>query len=130
MDYIIANRAPDAAQAVVPHTLDANGNAVPQSAGNPAAVEPVMASGGHGTRQTAATGTNYTALTAQACKQVTLMNNTGTAIGVTVGGTGAEVPVFDQSYYTFYGLTDAGNLSIRRVDTSNTQVTVAYRWEA
>jgi hypothetical protein len=35
MDYSIANRTPDVAQAVVPHSIDANGNAVPQSAGNP-----------------------------------------------------------------------------------------------
>lgn len=35
MDYSIANRTPDVAQAVVPHSLDASGNAVPQSAANP-----------------------------------------------------------------------------------------------
>ena len=35
MDYSIANRTPDVAQAVVGHFVDADGNAVPQSAGNP-----------------------------------------------------------------------------------------------
>ena len=35
MDYSILNRAPDVAQAVVGHSVDANGNAVPQSAGAP-----------------------------------------------------------------------------------------------
>lgn len=93
-------------------------------------VHPMMESGGNGTAQTAATGTNYTVLTAQACQQVTIMNNTGTSIGVRQDGAGAEVPVFDQSYFTFYGLRNASELAVRRVDTSNTQVTVAYRWEA
>lgn len=130
MDYSIANKTPDVAQAVVAHYVDANGNAVPQSTITPAPIEPVMLSGGHGTQQTNATGTTYNALSAQACKQLTIMNNTGTAIGVRVGASGAEVPVFDQSYFTFYGLTDASNLQVRRVDTSNTQVAVAYRWEA
>jgi hypothetical protein len=88
-----------------------------------------MAGGGNGTTQTAATGANYTALGAQRCSQLTIMNNTGTAIGVRQDGAGAEVPVFDKSYFTFYGLGDASQLSIRRVDQSNTQVTVAYRWE-
>lgn len=96
----------------------------------PLPVAPALKSGGHASAQTNATGTTYNALTAQACSQVTFLNNTGTAIGVTVGGTGVEVPVFDQSYYTFYGITDASQLRVRRVDTSNTQVTVAYRWEA
>jgi hypothetical protein len=38
MDYSVLNKTPDVAQAVVGHALDANGNAVPQSAGNPAPV--------------------------------------------------------------------------------------------
>jgi hypothetical protein len=35
MDYSIANRTPDVAEAVVGHFVDANGNAVPQSAAQP-----------------------------------------------------------------------------------------------
>ena len=38
MDYSILNKTPDVAQAVVGHYVDAGGNAVPQSAGNPAPV--------------------------------------------------------------------------------------------
>jgi len=38
MDYPVSNKAPDVAQAVVPHVLDGDGNAVPQS---PAAPQPV-----------------------------------------------------------------------------------------
>jgi hypothetical protein len=129
MDYLVSGSAPDVATAVVPHVIS-GGVAIPQGTSAPGVVTPMLTSGGHATVQTAATGTNYTALSAQACKQLTFLNNTGTAIGVRVGSSGAEVPVFDQSYYTFYGLTDASNLQVRRVDTSNSQVTVAYRWEA
>jgi hypothetical protein len=35
MDYPVLNKTPDVAQAIVPHSLDGSGNAVPQSLGNP-----------------------------------------------------------------------------------------------
>src|SRR5919108_1061175 len=38
MDYTVLNRAPDVAQAMVPHTIDNSGNAVPHSSSNPGAV--------------------------------------------------------------------------------------------
>lgn len=38
MDYPVLNRTPDVAQAMVPHSLDGNGNAVPQSLAGPAPV--------------------------------------------------------------------------------------------
>lgn len=39
MDYPVLNKSPDVAQAVVPHAIDANGNAVPQGSSNPGAAE-------------------------------------------------------------------------------------------
>lgn len=38
MDYPVLNKAPDLAQAFVAHTIDANGNSVPQQASAPGAV--------------------------------------------------------------------------------------------
>jgi len=35
MDYPVLNKTPDVAQAIVPHSLDGSGNAVPQSLGSP-----------------------------------------------------------------------------------------------
>jgi hypothetical protein len=49
MDYSVLNKSPDVAQAVVPHTIDANGNAVPVGSANPNPVEyfpkPIIATG-------------------------------------------------------------------------------------
>lgn len=39
MDYPVLNKTPDVAQAMVPHSLDGSGNAVPQSLGNPPPVQ-------------------------------------------------------------------------------------------
>jgi hypothetical protein len=39
MDYAILNRSPDVAQAMVPHSLDGSGNAVPQSLATPPPVQ-------------------------------------------------------------------------------------------
>src|SRR4051812_10525932 len=38
MDYPVLNRTPDVAQAMVPHSLDGSGSAVPQSSANPAPI--------------------------------------------------------------------------------------------
>lgn len=93
-------------------------------------VVPQMGGGGHASVQTANPGTGYALLAAQACKQVTIINDTGTTILVQQGGAGVGVPVFDQTAFTFFGLTNANNLGVKRKDDSNTQVTVALRWEA
>lgn len=93
-------------------------------------VVPKMGAGGNLNVTTAGTGTTWTALAAQTCKQVTIANNTGTAVEVRQDAGGVGFPVFDATYYTFYGLSDASQIQIRRVDTSNTQVVVNARWEA
>lgn len=93
-------------------------------------VTPVLTSGGHISATTAVSGTGYVAFAAQACKQLTILNGTGVDIGVAVGGAGVEVPILAGTYYTFFGITNVNQLSVRRVDTSTTQVTVAARWEA
>lgn len=93
-------------------------------------VTPEMSSGGNLSVQTAATGANWTVIGAQACKQLTLVNNTGTKIEFRQGGAGVGVVVFDQSGFTIYGITNANQIEIRRVDQANTQVTVQGRWES
>lgn len=99
-------------------------------------VVPKMYKGGNLTAQTANPGTGWTAFAAQEAKQLTLVNNTGTTIefrqdvaGVVTPG-GASVPVFDQASFPIFGIADAAQIYVRRVDTTNTQVTVAARWEA
>lgn len=89
-----------------------------------------MASGGNLSIQTAATGTNWTAFASQACKQLTISNQTGTTIEVRQGGSGVGLQVPTGAFYTFFGITNTDQLGIRRVDTSNTQVIVTARWEA
>jgi hypothetical protein len=93
-------------------------------------MKPAMTDGGHGQVQTAAVGTNWTALASQNCRQLTIANDTGTKLEVRQGGTGVGFPIFDSTYYTFFGLSNANQLEVRRADTSNTQVTVEYRWES
>ena len=93
-------------------------------------VTPAMASGGNISVDTAATGTNFATFGSQACKQLTIVNDTGTDIEVRQGGSGVALPIFNGDKFTFYGLSNANTLGVRRKDTSNTQVTVKARWEA
>jgi hypothetical protein len=83
-------------------------------------------SGVIGSAQTAATGASWTALSSQACFECLILNNTGTTIEIRRGGAGTGLPIPSGNAYTFRGITNANQLSIRRVDTSNTQVTVYY----
>jgi hypothetical protein len=91
---------------------------------------PLMLQGGNLSVTTSATGTNWTAFASQACKQLTICNDTGTNLEFRQGGAGAGMRVLDGTYYTFFGLTNANQLEVRRVDTSNTQVTATARWES
>lgn len=93
-------------------------------------VIPRMREGGNVSVQTAAVGTNYATFGAQACRQFTVCNDTGTAVEVQQDGAGVAIPVADGAYFTFFGITNASQLGVRRKDTSNTQVTVKARWEA
>lgn len=74
--------------------------------------------------QTAATGTNWTAFASAACTRLDLVNLTGTDIEYRRGGTGSTFILPDGSGRMIEGLTDADEIEVRRVDTSNTQVTV------
>lgn len=90
----------------------------------------ILTDGGNISVATSTTGADFTAFSAQACTQLTISNNTGTTIEFAVSGTGVAFPVFPATYYTFFGITDASSLSVRRTDQSDTSVTVIARWES
>ena len=93
-------------------------------------VVPQMASGGHLAVTTAAVGTAFTAFASQACKQITIINNTGTLLEAQQSGSGVSVPLFTGQAFTFFGLTNASQIGLRRVDQSTVTVTAQARWEA
>jgi hypothetical protein len=94
------------------------------------AVRPVLADGGHISVQTAASGATWTPFGAQMAYQLTIGNDTTTDLEFRQGAAGTVFfPVFDGTYYTFFGINDCSELYVRRVDQSNTQVTVKARWE-
>lgn len=92
-------------------------------------VIPSMTNGGNLMVTTNATGTTFNAFASQACKQLNISNQTGTTIEVRQDGAGVGFQIPTGAFYTFFGITNANKLEIRRVDTSNTQVTVTARWE-
>ncbi len=97
---------------------------------NPVGVLPSMASGGNLSVTTAVVGTNWTAFGSQVCKQLTISNQSGTTIEVRQGAAGVGFQIPTGTFYTFFGITNANQLDVRRVDTSNTQITITARWEA
>lgn len=92
-------------------------------------VRPAMESGGNTSAQTNASGALFTAFAPQAARQLTIVNATGQDIEFQQNGTGGTVPVINGTAYPIYGLQDASQIAVRRIDQSNTQVTVKARWE-
>lgn len=102
-------------------------------------IKPVMDRGGNGSVATNATsGAAFTSLAAQACLQVTVRNkgvySSGSLVAavdieVQQGAAGTVIMIPAGEDYTFYGLTDASQLGVRRGDNTNTAVTILYRWE-
>ncbi len=74
--------------------------------------------------QTASTGTNYTAFSSQACWGLDIVNNSGVAIEYRRGATGSTIPIPSGTSRLITGIYNANQIDIRRVDTSNTQVTI------
>lgn len=93
-------------------------------------IVPRMVSGGHLSLQTASTGATYAVFASQACKQLTVSNQTGVLIEVQQGGSGVGFQVPAGAVIPFFGLTNANQLGVKRADNGNTQVTVTARWEA
>jgi hypothetical protein len=74
--------------------------------------------------QSAATGTNWTTLTATACDFLRVCNATGTLLEYRRGGAGNGMHLPNGAVVDILGVSNANEISFRRNDTSNTQVTL------
>ena len=92
-------------------------------------VQPNLLAGGHISVATNADGTTYNAFASTPCGQVTIVNDTGVDLEVRQDGAGVAIVVFNGQPFTFYGLSNANQLGVRRKDASVTPVTLAARWE-
>lgn len=84
--------------------------------------------GGNLAVTTAVDGSQFVTLPSQAATQVTVFNPTETIIEVRQGGSGVAVPVFPSTTFTFFGVSNANDLGIRRSDEGD-PVEIPVRWE-
>ncbi len=73
---------------------------------------------------TNATGATFNAFSSQACVALDIVNNTNTTIEYRRNGVGTAMQIPAGAARMVIGITDASQISVRRTDTSNTQVTV------
>jgi hypothetical protein len=73
---------------------------------------------------TAATGSNWTAFASQACNSLDIVNTASVAIEYRRGGAGNAMTILSGSSRLVVGITNASDISVRRVDQSNTTVTI------
>jgi hypothetical protein len=107
-------------------------NGAPISATVPLVVTPKLTTGGNLSVTTNnSNGSTYTAYANQVCSQLTISNDSlATNIDVIQGGSGAAFEVLSGTYYTFFGLTNANQISVRRNDQSTTPIVISARWES
>lgn len=96
----------------------------------PLEVHPGFKSGGNLTVSTNADGTSFVAFPAQVCAQLTVVNDSDVTFEVRQGGTGVACPVLAQSSFTFFGVSNANQLSVRRKDQGTDALSVYARWES
>jgi hypothetical protein len=108
-------------------------NTVPLTTDYGSVVRPLLTTAGsvsHGSVTTSAAGSSFVTLSSISANQLTMINNSGKDVEVRRNGAGAAIPVFDGSFWTFRGISNADQLSLRRIDQSNVQVTVHYEVES
>ena len=81
-----------------------------------------------GSVQTSASGATYVALADQPCDAVEIVNAATGAVDIEYrrGGAGSAMIIPLGTSRWVIGITNAAQIAVRRVDQSNTQVTVAY----
>jgi len=73
---------------------------------------------------TAATGANYTAFSSQTCQSLDIVNTSSVAIEYRRGAAGNSMIILNGSSRLVVGITNANQIDVRRVDQSNTQITI------
>lgn len=74
--------------------------------------------------QTDASGTAWADFTSAVCKSLDIVNSTNIDIEYRRNGTGVGMPIPARSSRSVLGITNADEISIRRIDQLTTQVTI------
>ena len=103
----------------------ADGSGTDVSASNPLPTSvPGAASATIMSLTTAATGANYTAFSSQTCNSLDIVNTSSVAIEYRRGATGSSMTILSGSSRLVVGISNANQIDVRRVDQSNTQITI------
>lgn len=127
-----------AAAASIPVVIASNQTGVPvtgpltdtQLRATPVPIISRFTAGGNLSVTTNADGSTFVPFPAQACTQVTVINDTNFSFEVRQGGAGVAVPVLAQSSFSFFGATNANAYSVRRKDLDVEPTNVYIRWES
>jgi hypothetical protein len=83
---------------------------------------------GESTVTTSATGTNFVVLPSFASKKAIIYNDSVATLEFKRGVSATTVKVFPNTYLELDGHTNTNNWSVKRLDNSNTQVTVSFTY--
>lgn len=76
----------------------------------------------------ASAGSSWGTYANQACRSLDIVNTTGTDIEYRRGGAGLSIKIPNDSAREILGITNANQISVRRVDLVGTTVSVTAEW--
>jgi hypothetical protein len=95
---------------------------------NKSQVMPVASNSAYSSVQTSATGSNYVTLAAAIAGSATFINNTGTTINVSKNGGTTFMQIPTGASFCVDFIQNTNQVSVKRADNSNTQVTIYYQY--
>jgi hypothetical protein len=95
---------------------------------NKSQVMPVASNSAYSSVQTSAIGSNYVTLAEAIAGSATFINNTGTTINVSKDGGTTFMQIPTGASFCVDFIQNTNQVSVKRADNSNTQVTIYYQY--
>lgn len=95
----------------------------------PMGVSPEFSASGNVNIETSTAGANFISFPDLPLKQFSISNDTDYTVEVQQDGSGAAYPVKAQSTESFFGITNANQLAVRRKDQVDEPLSVCGRWD-
>jgi DNA replicative helicase MCM subunit Mcm2 (Cdc46/Mcm family) len=95
---------------------------------NKSQVMPVASNSAYSSVQTSATGSSFVSLASAIAGSATFINNTGTTINVSKDGGTTFMQIPTGASFCVDFIQNTNQVSVKRADNSNTQVTIYYQY--
>lgn len=90
----------------------------------------IVTSAGNLSLTTSSSGSTFTSFSDRVAKQLSITNVSGYQVDVKRNSDTVYQPIPSPGVWTFRGISNANQISVRRTDVSNAQISVIGEWES